>query len=75
MEKNMNSEKIKMYISWRDDFLKIIVDRWCKECTDPVKETKNIDYEKPLNCECRCPQVENMITTAQNIDADIKLLS
>ena len=75
MEKNISPENIKMYISWRDEFLKIIGKKICWECNDPCKDKMAINYEDPLNCECRCDRVNNLITTASVLDADIKLLS
>ena len=71
----MTSENLTMYISWRDDFLKIIGDEICKECTDPIKNTKVLDYDNPFNCECKCHRIENILASATNIDAEIKLLT
>ena len=74
MEDNITPKNIQMYTSWRDDFLNIIGEETCKECADPRKEGKNINYENPLDCECRCHRVEKMLTAAANIDAEIKQL-
>ena len=69
----MKPEHIQLYTSWRDDFLGIIGGKTCKECADPQKETKKLDYENPFNCECRCHRIENMMSTAENIEAELKL--
>ena len=70
----MTSNNIEMYTSWRDDFLKIISQKFCKDCTDSRKNEVLINHEDPLNCECRCHRVENIFTTVSNIDSEIQLL-
>lgn len=75
METSLTSPKnLSMYIEWRDDFLKIVSEDFCKECVDPHKNTKTINYESPLECECRCDRIKNVLTTAIKLDTEIKLL-
>ena len=75
MEKDISPENIRLYITWRDDFLKIISGNICRPCTDPRKQKATLDYENPLNCGCRCDRVESMLITASNLDTDIKNLT
>lgn len=75
MEKNVTPENIKMYISWRDEFFKVVTEELCKKCTDPRKDKQTINYDDPLNCKCRCDRVENLLIRAANLDSDIKLYS
>lgn len=70
----MKPKNLELYISWRDHFLNIIRDDKCKKCDDPRKKSVEINYENPLECGCRCEQVENLFTTVLNIEADINLL-
>lgn len=71
MAKKINSEDIQLYTSWRDDFLNIVKEQICKECTDPIKDTKIIDCTDPMKCECRCDRVNKLIAAASKIDEDI----
>ncbi|MCK5723924.1 MAG: hypothetical protein KAI84_15435 [Gammaproteobacteria bacterium] len=68
MEKNL----IILYQENRDDLLKIVSEKLCISCTDPHKNNKKIDYINPLNCECRCERVDNIIEKASDLDNDIK---
>lgn len=71
MEKNINLNDIKLYKDSRDNFLKAISVDICKICTDPQKAKMKIDYVNPLNCECRCERVENLLITVSNLDVEI----
>ena len=74
MEKKVDPNTVKQYISQRDDILKIVSEDICKICTDPQKNKMAINYEDPLNCECRCNRVNNVLICASNIDSDIKIM-
>lgn len=42
-------------------------DNFCKFCTDPQKEGRNIDLENPLKCDCSCKKIEHLLTLARKI--------
>ena len=75
MEKKVDSDTIKQYISQRDDILKTVAEDICKICAVPQKIKMVINYSDPLNCECRCSRVNNILISASNIDLDIKMMS
>ena len=70
----MISEKVELYISWRDDLLKIIGEKICSKCTDPRKDKVTINIKDPLKCECHCEHINNVLNSVSKIDLDIKHL-
>lgn len=74
MAKKVKLEDIQTYADYRDDLLSIIKFRICKRCTDPQKNEKIDDCTDPVNCECRCDRVDSIISSAEQIDSDIKEL-
>ena len=75
MEKKVDPDVLKLYISQRDDILKVVAEDICKGCTDPQKEKIAINYKDPLSCECRCSRVNNILISAANLDLDIKMMA
>ncbi len=45
----------------------------CRPCTKPQKETMRVDYENPLDGECRCADVESLLNIAEQIAEHLKL--
>ena len=39
----------------------------CRPCTKPQKETMRVNYENPLDGECRCADVESLLNIAEQI--------
>ena len=72
MEKIVNPDDIKNFIKSRDEFLNVISEAYCKTCNDPGKNELNIDYENPLNCECRCERVEKLLAISYDLDRTIE---
>ena len=75
MEKNVDPEVLKLYISQRDEILKVVAEDVCGSCTNPQKDGVEINYKDPLSCECRCGRVDNILNSAANLDLDIKMMS
>lgn len=75
MEKIVDPEVIELYISQRDHILKVVAEDVCGGCTHPQKDEMEINYKDPLNCECRCTRVNNILVSAANLDKDIKMMS
>ena len=75
MEKIVDPDVIKLYISQRDGILKVVAKDVCGGCTDPQKDEMEINYKDPLSCECRCGRVKNILVSAENLDKDIKMMS
>ena len=75
MEKIVEPEVLKLYISQRDDILKVVAEDVCRGCAHPQKYEMEINYKDPLNCECRCSRVNNILASAANLDKDIKMMS
>jgi len=71
----MINENEHLYVSWRDSLLKMIGENICQKYTDPRKKNKSINIKDPLNCECRCERVNDVLSSAAKIDHDIKLRS
>lgn len=71
----MITENEQLYISWRDSLLKMIGENICQKCTDPRKKNITINIEDPLNCECRCERVNDVLSSAAKIDHDINFRS
>ena len=75
MEKIVDPDVLKLYISQRDDILKVVAEDVCGACTDPQKDEMGINYKDPFSCECRCSRVNNILVSAANLDKDIKMMS
>ena len=70
----MSMEKKLVYLEWYDLLIKS-VRNICLNCTDPVKDEAIVNYDNPLNCECRCERINDIISKIEDIQADIKKLS
>jgi hypothetical protein len=71
MPRTTGEEKA-LYQRWRDQLLWTVGHVICRNCTDPRSENLKLDYDNPLNCECRCEHVENILEKANNIDVQLR---
>ena len=71
MEKIVNLKNIQFYQDSRDNLFNAIGQDICKECTDPQKVEIKIDYINPLNCECRCERVKDILKITEELELGI----
>jgi hypothetical protein len=71
MEKSISLNNIKFYQDSRDNLFNAIGQDICKECSEPQKAEIKIDYINPLNCECRCERVKDILIIAEELDLGI----
>lgn len=65
-------EKLEKFQKWRDKLMHDLAERVCRPCTEPVKESVNLNYENPFRCGCRCDTAGNILSTVAMIDINIK---
>ena len=69
-----NAKKIEQQQAWRDKILQGVANNICQPCTEPTKENASLNYDNPLNCGCRCDDVDYILSMVVAMDADIKKL-
>lgn len=56
----------------RDTLLEAVSEKKCRPCKDERKKQFKLDYNNPLNCECRCESVDKILSRARNLHEDIE---
>ncbi len=47
------------------DILAVVRDNICKPCVSQGLNMIDVDFENPLECQCRCEKVQELLNTAK----------
>ncbi len=65
--------KLPHYERYLRQLLMAVSDGHCRPCAKPQKKTMRVNYENPLDSECRCADVESLLHIAEQIADHLKL--
>ncbi len=55
-----------------DELLRVVREKLCRPCVAQNLNEKDVDFDDPLNCRCRCARVEGILRHAREISANLE---